>query len=120
MNRKEMLKQRHTYNADNWVKVYTENLELLEPDPIIRSIFAVNPVTGKPNSDLGLIFSSETSLEVQQYIRENLATARQQLNQVSENADDALQVVRSQFETIDQYVNRVRDYVSSLNNTQSV
>lgn len=89
-----------------------------ESDPILKTIFACNPVTGKPSCDLGLVFNNNTSREVQDYVRQQLAVANDGIKSVSQNPDDALAVVKSQFETTDKYVNRIRDYIYKLNNVE--
>lgn len=103
------------YNAEDYKEDLPDNPVTMEKDPILTTIFACNPVTGKPSCDLGLVFNSNTSKEVQDYVRQQLAVAQRQVNSVSQSPDDALEVVKSQFETNEEYANRIRNYINNLN-----
>ena len=84
----------------------------MEKDPIINSIFAVDPLTGKPSSDLSMIYSSNTPDDVKQYIRSQLAVAQKQIS-VAPDVETSEFSVKRAFETREEYFDRIRSFVQS-------
>lgn len=81
-------------------KVFHENSMLDE-------IFAPDPITGNPNSDL--FFKLNHEPEVRQFIEKELQSFVFEV-QKTDDKDLALDVVKSRYETVQQYSDRLRSY----------
>jgi len=78
-------------------------------------IFAPDPITGIPRSDLGLIMSKDTAPEVSQYIRDHLmqpASTPQLLGSDDDSANLALASVKLTSQSFDDYAEGLRKLVS--------
>lgn len=78
-----------------------------ENDSITKLIFAPDPVTGIPSSDLGMLMSREAQPEVSKYIHDVLQRPIG-VSQGLPDADTALQMSREYGETYEAYANRLR------------
>lgn len=83
-------------------------------DPIITTMFMEDPITGKPSSDLGLIFSSNTPVDVKEYIRSQLAIARKVEHAPDIETSEA--TLKRQFESREQYYERVQQFIKDNSN----
>lgn len=88
-----------------------ETLSVEVADDLQRAIFAPDPITGIPRSDLGLILSKDCRPEVAQYIQNTLMRPR--ADKVAPDADMALAAVKSRTETVAEYAERLRELCSS-------
>lgn len=82
-----------------------------EQNSLIKFIFAPDPNTGVPRSDLAFSMSKDTSPEVAQFIRDTL----QRPIETGERTDDvdlALDSVKSRSESLTQYADRLREIIS--------
>lgn len=79
-------------------------------DPIMDSIFAPNPITGFPSPDLALAYSKDTRPEISQYLQEVLMKPIPS-SVGSDSADLALESVKSRYESMENYANRLREIV---------
>ena len=100
------------YLSDVRVKEELQSFAKAEKDPIINSIFAVDPLTGKPSSDLSMVYSSNTPEDVKQYIRSQLAVSQKQIS-VAPDAETSEISVKRAFETREEYFDRIREFVKS-------
>lgn len=112
--KKDILKGR--YISDLHVKENFLSFSKMEKDPIINSIFAVDPLTGKPSSDLSMVYSSNTPEDVKQYIRSQLAVAQKKIS-VAPDAETSEISVKRAFETREEYFDRIREFVKSNSNS---
>lgn len=108
--KKDILKNRYITDLRQEEKVIA--FEKQEKDPILNTIFAVDPLTGKPASDLSLVFSSNTPEDVKQYIRTQLATVQHSVA-VAPDLETSETSVKRAFETREDYFNRIRDFVQA-------
>lgn len=85
-------------------------------DPIQAEIFAPDPETGFPRSDIALMLNKDTAPEIRQYIQDNILRAipgTADFGSDDASADLALQMVKTRHESLVQYSNRLRDIVAS-------
>lgn len=84
----------------------------LTKDNILITIFAPDPFTGVPRSDLGIVMSKDANPEVADYIIKTLQ--RPLPGSPSDNDPDfVLESIRQQGETFEAYANRLREIVAS-------
>lgn len=83
-------------------------------DETLKMIFAPDPLTGCPRSDLTIMLSKDNRPEIADFIRNTLM---QPLGKQSrtENADDALELTRSRGETLQAYGDRLKEIVQKYN-----
>lgn len=81
--------------------------EFLKMDEVGELIFAPDPRTGIPRSDLALIMSNSARPEVAEYIRQTLQRPLPD-SERSVNADDALRFTKSPRESLESYGDRLR------------
>lgn len=80
---------------------------------VFKIIFADDPVTGRPRSDLGTYLTDETNPLVRDFIERQL---RQDFNGKSSSIPDGISdrdlaiLTKDRFESIDEYVKRVNQY----------
>lgn len=91
--------------------VETSSSAVMTGDDLYESIFAPDPFTGVPRSDISIMMSKDTRPEVAQYIRDTLMHPRSGIS--TDDPDFALATVKSRQETIAQYADRLRELVSS-------
>lgn len=77
-------------------------------DEVVSLIFAPDPVTGIPRSDLGVIMSKDSAPEVAQYIRDNLLRGVSSPSG-ADDPDFVLDSMRSRGESLDSYSERLRE-----------
>ena len=84
----------------------------MEPgDELTESIFAPDPLTGVPRSDIALMMSKDTRPEVAQYIRDTLQQPRQSIS--TDDPDFALSTIKDRRESIQAYADRLRSMFQS-------
>lgn len=83
-------------------------------DETLKMIFAPDPLTGCPRSDLAIIMSKDSRPEISEFIRNTLM---QPLGKQSrtENPDDAIELTRSRGETLQAYGDRLKAIVQKYN-----
>lgn len=89
-----------------------------EVDPIVKLIYAPDPETGLPRSDVGLAYSSSISDELSQFIRTSLQQPLPDLGSAGDDPEMALAAVRSRQESIDSYFTRLRDMCNASFNSK--
>lgn len=77
-------------------------------DDIQKFIFAPDPVTGIPRSDIALTLSKDTRPEIQQYLQQVLQKPLPS-GVRSMDGDTVLDMVKSRRETLTEYANRLRE-----------
>lgn len=82
-----------------------------EQDSLINFIFAPDPLTGVPRSDLAFSMSKDISPEVAQFIRDNLQRPIE-MNERTENPDLAIDTIKSRSETLIEYADRIKEIVN--------
>lgn len=87
---------------------YVAPFEVLQVDEIGSLIFAPDPRTGIPRSDLAMIMSKSARPEVAEYIRQNLQRSLPDSAR-SDNPDDALRLTKNVHESLEAYGNRLRE-----------
>lgn len=85
--------------------------------PLMQQIFAPDPITGIPSSDLAFVLSKDAAPEVSQYIRDNLLRP---IGSVSscDDADAALDMTKMRRETGVEYADRIRSYIENFNQSE--
>lgn len=81
-------------------------------DSLQALIFAPDPQTGIPRSDLAAVMSKDTASEIRQYITDNLLRARSDSASVGSSSSDAdfvLSSMRNRGESIEAYADRLRE-----------
>lgn len=87
---------------------YHAPFETLKVDEIGSLIFAPDPKTGIPRSDLALVMSNSARPEVAEYIRQTLQRSLPSSERY-ENEDDALRFTKNIRESLEAYGNRLRE-----------
>ena len=89
-----------------------------EGEPILDVIFAPDPRTGFPRSDLMYIMSRDARPEVANFIRDTLM---QQGGQVSgsQDPDSAIDLVKDRRESFEQYSERIKSIIAKYENIKS-
>lgn len=82
-------------------------------DEFTSLIFAPDPVTGIPRSDLAVIMSKDTAPEIAQYIQSHFQSPLPSSPGV-DDPDVAIDGIKRPGESIDQYAERLRQIVSSV------
>lgn len=105
-NINEVINNRPPLTAERFSIVSQSDVHLQE------LIFAPDPITGIPRSDLAFIMSKDASPEVAMYIRDTLMKPTQSTS-VTTDADFALDSVKSRYESVEEYATRIRDILDS-------
>lgn len=80
-------------------------------------IFAPDPVTGNPNSDLYIRLQGDPTMR--EYIDKYLSNPVPSVAKIDEeNKDLALNMVKSKYESASQYIERIRKYQIASNDVQ--
>lgn len=87
-------------------------------DPLTAIIFANDPVTGIPQSDLAMIMAKDTSPEISQYIRDNLLKPLP-TSESTDNPNEAISFMRHKGEDLMSYSERLRTMVTESNESNS-
>lgn len=82
---------------------------LIEQDKLITEIFAPDPVTLNPRSDLHFMYSRDSSPVVADYISKTLAVSRTP-DSGSEDPDVAIEFAQGRRESSIAYANRLFDF----------
>lgn len=82
-----------------------------DPDSLEKVIFAPNPITGVPTSDVAVILANDSNPAVSQYIRDNLMRPIQG-EPGTDDADLALASVKSDTESVEEYAERLKSEVN--------
>lgn len=82
---------------------------LLEQDKLITEIFAPDPITLNPRSDLHFMYSRDSSPVVADFISKTLANARSS-ESGTEDPDVAIEFAQRRRETSIEYANRLFDF----------
>lgn len=83
--------------------------EVVSENSVLREIFAPDPFTGNPNSDLYFQLGADPKLK--EYIASELQSFQANMLK-TQDIDEALTTTKSRFESVQDYANRLRDYVS--------
>lgn len=81
----------------------------IDENDCLSAIFAPDPITGNPASDL--YFDCKNNNELRQYINDELQRFHLDTPKTS-NVDDALAFTKSIFESRQEYAKRLRDFVA--------
>lgn len=87
------------------------NVDIVQQDSLLQEIFAPDPVTGKPRSDLHFVYSKDYNPVVSEYIRQNLARPIN-VGTVLDDPEDALILTKSRFEDLQEYSQRLQEIIS--------
>lgn len=77
-------------------------------DEMISLIYAPDPVTGLPSSDVGMLLKHQDRPEIQRYIQQRLQISHESVRG-ADNPDDALTAIRAYKEDVSTYVQRMKD-----------
>lgn len=86
----------------------------VEHDDVLDTIFAPDPVTGIPRSDLAIVMSKSTAPEIGQYIRDQLMRPVDTGSIYCEDAQLALDMTMTKKDSFENYASRLRE-LSKLN-----
>lgn len=95
-----------------------EFFEVSKDPELTKLIFAPDPVTGIPRSDLAVVMSKDTAPEVAQYIRDNLLSPMPESVSAGDDADLALAGIKQRDVSFEDYANGLRE-VASKNESNS-
>lgn len=97
---------------DNHKMKEIESKEVIDStdNELTQLLFAPDPETGIPRSDIAVLMSRDTRPEIANYIRDNLLRPRQHSAGV-DNADIALELTQSRYERLNEYAVRLHDMV---------
>lgn len=90
-----------------------------EKDPILETIFMEDPITHKPRPDLSLVYSSNVSDDVKQYIRSVLMTVQSDTTPIAPDHETAEALHKSPWETVESYYDKVKSFVDNLTQSKS-
>lgn len=96
---------------------YHAPFETLQVDEIGSLIFAPDPRTGIPRSDLAIILSNSARPEVAEYIRQNLQRTLPDSERFA-NPDDALRFTKNVHESLEAYGERLRKICNEAYETE--
>lgn len=97
----EQLREHVVYNVDV-IKEHHENT-------LLDDIFAPDPVTGNPNSDLFVRLKGDPTMR--DFIDKYLSSPVPSVAKIDENDKDfSLNLVRSKYESVENYLKRIKDY----------
>ena len=85
--------------------------DIIEQDKLITEIFAPDPITGKPSSDLHFMYSQDRNPVVAEYIKSVLAVPQKHGASV-DDPDLALEMTKSRQETVAEYASRLTEICS--------
>lgn len=80
-------------------------------DNLIDVIFAPNPVTGLPQSDIGIILSKDRNPEIANYIKDNLLSSRSSSS--TDDVDEALATVKTPSMSMSDYKKGLLNFINS-------
>lgn len=86
-----------------------ENEVINTDNPLHTLIFAADPITGLPRSDLQIIMSKDSNPEVSNYIRDNLLSPHNSGG--TDNPDEALVCTRTQAQSLSELKKDIVDFV---------
>lgn len=86
-----------------------EFVESVEIKQLKSVVYAVDPVTGHPQSDIATVMSKDTNPEVARYIRDNLLQPRQDSGTL--DVDEALASVKTQNMSTEEYQNQLLRFI---------
>lgn len=86
-----------------------------EQNNLITEIFAPDPVTLNPRSDLHFMFTSDSSPVVSEFIRSTLARPVVS-GSVTDDPDNALESMQLRGESSQDYALRLSEFIEKLNN----
>lgn len=91
-----------------------------DEDDMLKLIFAPDPCTGLPRSDLAIMLSKDSAPEVARYIQETLQRPLHDSGPASApDADTALDTMRNRSEDFVAYAERLRELASSYSKSDS-
>lgn len=99
------------------IKVHVDEVPQIDDDKVDelqKLIFAPDPRTGLPQSDLGIVLSKDSNPEIAQYIRDHLMTKNVSQSQ-SQNVDEVLASTKTFNESYETYRNRLVSFISKNN-----
>lgn len=96
-------------------EVITSDKVYFEQNKLITEIFAPDPVTLNPRSDLHFMFSSDSSPVVSEFIRSTLARPVVS-GSVTDDPDNALESMQFRGESSQDYALRLSEFIEKLNN----
>lgn len=91
---------------------FEEQPDIKREDKLLREIFAPDPVTGKPRSDLHFIYSQDKNPVVAEYIKSVLAQPLDRGASV-DNPDDALEMTKTRLESDREYIERIANIIQA-------
>lgn len=112
-----MISYKQCFEYKGFVPVNKENpCEVVEKvdnshDLLIDIIFAPNPVTGLPQSDIGIILSKDKNPEIANYIKENLLSSRSSSS--TDDVDEALATVKTPSMSMSVYKKGLINFINS-------
>lgn len=85
-----------------------------QPD-LYKIVFAPDPLTGFPSSDLAFMLNKNQSEEVKQYVRNTLLNPRSDGNLRAPDADTAIEFTTPRFkQQFEEYRNKLTEFVNDL------
>lgn len=98
-------------DINNPVEPFIEEVQENKETKKLKSIvYAINPVTGHPSSDIATVMSKDTNPEVARYIRDNLLQSRTD-SPGTLDADEALASVKTQAMSTDEYQSQLLRFI---------
>ena len=91
--------------------------EDVEKQSLLNMIYDINPETGLPSNDIGVVLNKHASPEVLQFIKDNLMSdvSKSAVSPVRDGIDEdtAFTLMRGQNESRNDYISRVRNFLDT-------
>lgn len=88
--------------------VYPEDDIFANDDEVLNLIFAPDPITGIPRSDIAIMMSRDASPEVREYIQRVLYSSSTPTGG-TDDADFAIDSIKDRRESVENYAKRLKD-----------
>lgn len=88
--------------------IVSSPIPVKKQDEMVSLLYAPDPVTKLPSSDIAMMMKNKDNPEVQRYIQQRIQIHHDSVAG-SDSADDALSAIRRYKEDVVSYANRLRD-----------
>lgn len=80
-----------------------------EQEALYKMIYAPDPETGVPRSDLAIVYSKDADPQLARFIQDTLQRSHPQEGVSFDNPDDAIELMKNRSESFEKYSARLRE-----------
>lgn len=80
-----------------------------EQEALLKMIYAPDPETGVPRSDLAIVYSKDSDPQMARFIQDTLLRSHPQDGVSFDNPDDAIELMKNRSESFEKYSARLRE-----------